>query len=190
MITGFENMDISIFKNASSEYLPKVIKYLLIAESPPAFSNSKPEKYFYFSDFPGADLLFYSVIKAIYDHDFVKGIDDRKTHLRKFAEDGYFLIDSVDYPINKTRAGNDVSNSVRERIILSNKFRFMKKLKRLANEGVINLDTHVILIKETVYNVYSGCSFLSVINEKPLHFPSYVKDKRFANDLRSILKFK
>lgn len=188
MITGYENLDVSIFNKASSEYLPKVIKHLLIAESPPAFSNAKPEKYFYFSDVPSADLLFYSVIKAIYDLDFVKSIDDRKTHLRKFAEDGYFLIDSVDYPINKTKTGNDVSNSVREWIILSNKFRFMKKLKHLANEGVINIDTNVILIKETVYYVYSGCSLLSVKNEKPLHFPSYVKDKRFVSDMRSLLK--
>jgi hypothetical protein len=187
MVTGFEDMDTSVFKTASSKYLPREIQYLLIAESPPAFSSEKPVRYFYFPDVPRADMLFYSIIKAIYDHDFVKGVDNRNWYLRKLSDDGYFLIDSVDYPINKTKEGTDISNSFRKQIILLNKFRFIRKLKTLMKDGYINSDTKVILIKETVFKVYSKCELITVANDQPLHFPSYVGDLRFVQGLRNML---
>ncbi|GAH43980.1 unnamed protein product [marine sediment metagenome] len=101
--TGFENMDTSIYWNAAKKYLPTCIKYLFIAESPPAFMGDKPDRYFYFQEIPGADSLFYTIVKAIYNKDFVKNVHLRTDFLKCLKKDGFFLLDAVEYPINKTK---------------------------------------------------------------------------------------
>ncbi len=63
---GFENIDTNIYKVYQKKYLPAKIKYLFVAESPPAFKGHTPTAYFYFDNIPKADLLFYTLMKALY----------------------------------------------------------------------------------------------------------------------------
>lgn len=188
-IVGYEDMDFSIYFDHARTYIPKSIIYLLIAESPPAFNGEIPESYFYFSDCPKADILFYTVVKAIFRIDFKKGIHDRVFFLNKLKEEGVFLIDSVEYPINKDKQNNKISNIARESIIQDNIPRFIGRVNELAHEGSFAKNTKSILIKETVFNQIGQLEFLNVVNEKPIRFPNYVKDEVVVQELRKYMNY-
>jgi len=185
--TGYENMDVNIYSNAAAKYLPAKIKYLFIAESPPAFYNLLPEKYFYFEKING-DGLFYTLIKAIYDKDIVKGIDAKTKYLSKLKKDGIFLIDTVEYPINKTIIDNKINNNQREEIIKNNKPVFENRIKSFISEGHIDSDTKCILIKETVYNQYKNYNLLYVMNSSVIIFPRYIKDRDVISGIQQLIE--
>ena len=186
LVKDFSDFDTSIYWNAAKKFLPEKIKILIVAESPPAFNNDYPTSYFYFSECPKADLLFYTIIKAIYNIDFQKGIDDRIKVLEQFKNDGYFLIDSVDYPINKDRNGNKISNKLREKIINNNKREFLNRIKYFQDCGIINKQTKIMLIKATVFHQLKD-SFNNIMNKTPIRFPNYVKDRVVIQDIRELL---
>jgi hypothetical protein len=185
--SGFQNMDTSVYKTHREKYLPKKIKCLFIAESPPAFKGDTPVAYFYFSDIPKADSLFYTIIKAIYDIDFDKHVHSRIEVLTQFCKDGYYLIDSVDYPINKDKQFIDIDNDLRELIIRRNKQVFDNHINRLINLGYIVNTTKSILIKGTVYNQHFNNSLLRVANPNFIGFPRYIKDRETIEAIRKII---
>jgi len=169
-------MDTTIYKQNRGKYLPKKIKYLFIAESPPAFKGEKPTSFFYFDNVPKADLLFYTLIKAVYNLDFRKSTNNRIQVLQQLQNDSFFLLDAVDYPINKNEDWSNITNKERESIIMQNIDNFEKAISELINSGNICNNTKTILIKETVYNCYKNHKSLNVINKDYISFPRYVKD--------------
>lgn len=185
--SGFQNMDTSVYTTHRVKYLPKKIKFLFVAESPPAFKGDTPQAYFYFPEIPKADSLFYTIIKAIYDIDFDKHVHNRTELLTQFCYDGNYLIDSVDYPINKDRQFNDIDNSLREFIIGRNKKAFENHINRLIRFGHINGITKTILIKETVYNQHFNNPLLKVTNVTFIGFPQYIKDRNTIKAIREII---
>lgn len=186
--SGFQNMDTSVYKAHREKYLPKKIKFLFVAESPPAFKGDSPQAYFYFPEIPKADSLFYTIIKAIYDLDFDKHVHSRTDKLTQFCLDGFYLIDSVDYPINKDRQFNDIDNKLRELIIENNKEEFENHIARLIQFGHINDMTKTILIKETVYNQLFDNPMLKIVNVTIIGFPQYIKDRNTIEAIREIIR--
>jgi hypothetical protein len=83
---------------ARDKYKPSKVKYLLIAESPPASGG-----YFYFEETTGQDSLFNATMKAldIYPENktMPKGLD-KKRMLTKFQARGFFLVDVSYKPVN------------------------------------------------------------------------------------------
>lgn len=187
MDSGFQNMDTSVYKTHREKYLPAKIRYLFIAESPPAFKGDQPIAYFYFPEIPKADSLFYTIVKAIYNIDFEKHRDNRTKILDQFYKDGYYLIDSVEYPINKNRQFVDIDNSDREIIISNNSLRFNNHIQELTQKGHIDKATKTILIKETVYNQYYQTPNLNTANKGFIGFPQYVKDRNMIKAVREIM---
>jgi hypothetical protein len=188
MNTSFRNIETKIYKQHQHNYLPTKIKYLFVAESPPAFEGESPKAYFYFPEVPKADILFYTLIKAIYDLDFIKYVDSRTEILKRFQSDGYYLVDAVPYPINKTKVWEDVPNSKRQEIILANKNLFEASIKELISSNKIDSTTQTILIKETVYNVYFESKLLRVINDDVIKFPRYIKDRSTIEKIQKLIK--
>lgn len=186
--SGFQNMDTSVYKIPREGYLPPKIKYLIVAESPPAFIGEKPKAYFYFPDVPKADSLFYSLVNALLDFKFEKYIHNRIQVLNKFKENGFYLVDIVDYPINKDRSNIDIDNFTRNLLIRKNRKQFENHLKTLIDRGHMDNDTKALLIKETVYSEYSKHPLLNVINKNYIGFPSYVNDRGFAEKVRDCLR--
>lgn len=187
-MSDFKNIDTEVYRVSRLKYLPTKIKYLFIAESPPAFRGESPIAYFYFDNVPKADSLFYTLVKAIYDLDFDKTKNDRREILSRLRDDGYYLIDTVDYPINKTRNWIHVADIERERIIMKNKMKFEAHLNSLIEQGHVDNLTKAILIKGTVFNVYSKHRKLKVLNHQIIGFPSYIKDKRVIESIRPLLE--
>mgnify|MGYP000997141423 CR=1 FL=1 len=187
MDNGFQEIDTAIYKTARERYLPQKIKYLIVAESPPAFKGDKPTAYFYFSDVPKADSLFYSMVYALFDFEFSKSIYDREKVLTLFKDNGFYLIDAVDYPINKDKEFNHIDDSMRKMIIKENKARFESHLESLISRGNLDKSTKTILIKETVYSQYSNHPLLNVLNTKYIGFPTCSIDRKFAKIVRELV---
>ena len=95
------------YKELRERYKPREIKCLLIAESPP---RSEDKRFFYNPDQEKYDFLFKSVMEAIFP-DFKKNRKGQKhRYLQRFKEQGFYLIDAVDTPINdrKRRERNKI----------------------------------------------------------------------------------
>lgn len=91
------------FEKARLKYRPELIRYLIIAETPP---KTESKRFFYFEDVQNQDSLFIEMIKCLYHIDTrdlnAKSIRAKKADfLRKFQGDGFYLIDSLDSPFEK-----------------------------------------------------------------------------------------
>lgn len=182
----FHKEDIGFYKEYSKKYLPKEMKVLFIAESPP-FPKKGIKSYFYFDEYlPKKDLLFQLIVKSIYDFDF-KLENSKINFLNKLRDDGYYLIDIVDYPIDLDKDGNPVEDNVKNTIFENKKNSFLEKLKELK----VTNDSKIILIKENIFKYFN--KFLleknfNVLNEDKINFPFWY-DYDFINEIRYLLNF-
>jgi hypothetical protein len=175
---------------AAIRYRPKPVQVLFLAESPPAFSSDSKQAYFFFEENPGGDLLFTTIAEA------VLGITYRKSGgvpkiivLQEFQSKGYWLIDAVEYPINKID-GRKTSDSERKRLIDANRSKLLKRIASLRAENRAT-DMSIILIKNLVYECLAeplrqqvGCS---VPQTGPIGFPRYHGDSATIEGIRSAL---
>lgn len=175
------------YKKYSKKFLPKKINVLFLAESPP-FPKKDIKSYFYFSEYlPQRDLLFQLIIKVIYDYNFRQD-DNKIKYLNMLKKDGYYLVDSINYPIDLDKNGNKVNDVEKNNVIEEGKVEFIKGLEKMD----VYKNTKIILIKENIYRIYNN--FLSekgfcVINEDKINFPFWY-DYDFINEIRYLLNFK
>jgi len=172
-------MDTSIYWNQAKKYLPNKINILFIAESPPAFRNPDKISYFYFENSYGSDILFATIMKALFNVNYRKNPEWKKELLERFKrEKKCFLVDGVPYPINRDRKWQKVPVRMREEQIRKNEKVLLKLLGYLEKKRHIDNNTRVILIKETVHNaLYDRLSNrYDVLNEDPIGFPRWYGD--------------
>jgi len=180
------NLDIEIYKKASLKYRPDYIKYLFVCESPPAYKNKDEMSYFYFEKNKGVEVLFSTIIKAVYDIDYRKKTHNKIELLEKLKKDGFFLIDAVFYPINKDAEGNKINEKIRKLEIYKNMPDFFGELQKMMDENLIDKNTKFILIKKSVHDclyeelVKRG---FNVVNTRFIKFPSYYGDRQVVNEL-------
>jgi hypothetical protein len=85
------------------EYRPERLRVLLIGESPPD-PGERDRRFFYAPALAKEDNLYRGVVKALYEDEGVD-IRDKPAVLARLRNEGYWLIDAVDEPINtRTRA--------------------------------------------------------------------------------------
>lgn len=163
---------ISTFQSAAVKYVPKEIKYLFVCESPPAFPGEAPNRFFYFPHSIQAEPLFSTIVRAIYNVNYNQHTIDKKTKLLNcLKRDGFYLIDAVDYPINKDDELNIVPENMRNDIIDSQLIHFRSKINDLMNLGKFTQSTKTILIKYNVYDIFHDFEWLNVINTERIPFP-------------------
>lgn len=187
-IEGLVNED--IYSKAALKYKPEAISVLFIAESPPAFKSQEKMSYFYFEENPGADILFATLIKAIYSEDYRKSPVVKRDFLKRLKVDGYFLIDAVPNPINKDRNGNRVPDKTRKNEIIHQSQTLLCKLKHMWENGIITPDTKVILIKATVHDALAGLlrqNRFNIMNQQSIGFPRYYRDKDVVSQIETML---
>jgi hypothetical protein len=157
------------------EYKPRNIRLLFVAEAPPSY----PERFFYFEQVHTQDSLFLQMMRLLYEGYDVnpKAIrNNKKELLGRFKEDGYYLIDAVDTPID----GKDKINIIKHNISI-----LIPKIKSL-----VSSDTKIILISSTVYAAcYAELKLaeLNVINQSSIPFPGSGQQKRFYQSLSDLL---
>lgn len=171
------------FEVARHKYKPIQIEYLLVAETPP---KSNSNRFFYFENVDKQDSLFIETIKLLYpsEIEFIKIQEIRrrkKTFLKKFSSDGFYLIDSLDEPFEKR-----YSSTEKIRLIKLGQNNLIAKIKSLLSEN-----TKVILISSPVYK--ANYEFLKgqgipVINEESIDFPGSGGQKKYREKMNRILK--
>ncbi|GAI14883.1 unnamed protein product, partial [marine sediment metagenome] len=148
----FLKKDTCIYQRAAKKYLPNIINYLFILESPPYPKNGTLLFFFLTSTPSKYDTLFKLFIRSLYDRKYGKN-DDKDRLLNKFKNDGYFLIDVVEYPINKDINGNNLEDdeNTRKIEIRKNKQNLLDRLNELKDKNIITKNTKVIIIKKNVF---------------------------------------
>lgn len=135
-------------------------------------------------------MLFSAIIKVVYDIEFKKSTHDKRELLERFKNDGYFLLDAVKYPINRDLNGCEVKNKFRINEIEESKLELLEKLDKLRNEGRIDKNTKIILLKETVHRVLYDELIqrgFNVINPEKIGLPMYYGDKDFIDKLKEVI---
>lgn len=176
------------YESASRKYLPKKIKILFVAESPPHYEDEDSAQYFYFEKVIKAELLFYTLIKAIYDVEFKKSNHSKTEYLKKLKTDEFYLMDTVSYPINKDIDGEKTSDKRREKEIRKNVENFKQSYNTLKNHGHITEKTRLILIKKTVFNELYDFFKVQTLNNTYIPFPGHVYDNTTVKRIKEVLK--
>ncbi len=209
----FGNINIEAYKKAAARFLPDKIKVMFIFESPPfpppihpITGMKNPDwSYFYRFETKRSNSLRREVCSAVFD----KKVVDHEDFLYEFCKEGYFLIDSVNYPINKiieenkplvklTRKG-DVDNKEREKIIYSEADNLIETIEYwIKKSGSKTNGIKMLLVKVSVFNslmIYNNNFKQKVIDQKynvlnteTIPFPMVPNNKKFIADVRKLLK--
>jgi len=122
-------------------------------------------------------------MKVVYPSDCSNIKTDRQQKgqfLERFKNDGFYLIDVLDEPLEDTSSSNKKKQIKKSLPLL------IEKIKALISEG-----TNIILILKSVYNVcYERLKAegFNVINEEAIPFPCYRWQKEFRGKLSSLLR--
>jgi len=88
-------------KSARMQYKPVKLKYLLVGEAPP----ESIDRFFYYPDVKRADHLFLGIMGVLYPELKQRYLLNcrpsglKETILRRFQEDGFYLLDILDIPL-------------------------------------------------------------------------------------------
>lgn len=170
------------FNKIRQNYKPDVIKILLVAESPPKNYS------FFYSDGILYQNLFTSTMKVIFsEFEIEYSVKDsglkkklKIEYLYKLKEKGFYLIDAYDKPLNH------LPENERIKLIKANLYNKIAEI-----ESLISLDTPIILIKKSVFQVFQ--SELKKrgykVNDKYIPFPSHGWQREYEERLKHWLSF-
>lgn len=180
---------VNIYDSAALKYRPNNIKVLFIAESPPVPLPNGKKAFFYFEECPSNEMFFATIIKAVFGIDYRKGMFDKTELLTRFMDEGYWLIDAVQTPINRQES-ETVSNPDRENLIRGAADDLKARIENLKSEGLFNDDSGIILIKKTVFNVLSPIlkDKYWVLNKETVEFPRYHGDCNTIEGIKTALR--
>jgi hypothetical protein len=159
-------------------YKPKKIKFLFVAESPPESSDDEV-RFFYNYKQELWDYLYRAVMKVVFrDFKHIKGEKDK--WLCKFKEQGYYLIDATDHPVNCLSSAErrcELAAAVKQKL---------SEIKKLVSPS-----TPIILVKKNVFSAFYKPlrdAGYNVIHKSFLPFPSHGHQKEFVKRCRDCLR--
>lgn len=89
------------YEELREQYRPEVLKFLLIGESPPD-PGAGERRFFYAPTLSRYDNLYRGVALAVYGNRDNFNIQNKMNTLEYLRNDGFWLIDAVENPINKS----------------------------------------------------------------------------------------
>lgn len=163
----------SAFDEARERYQPNHIRYLLVAEAPPALGSGR---FFYFENVKSHDALFWETMRVLYG--VTKLERSRKAEfLVRFKKDGFFLIDACSLPIAKG---------------VNKKIEIRKSLEDLKGRvaDLVEPDTKIILICRTVYDecfpVLREAGF-NIVNKEMIPHPAIGHQSDYRSKLGKVI---
>ncbi len=165
------------FNKLRQNYKPEMIKILLVAESPPK------NNLFFYSDKILYQNLFTSTMKVIFP-EFEREYSVQNSGLKrklkikylyKLIERGFYLIDAYDEPLNHLPENKRIK-SIKKNI--------HNKIAEI--ENLISLETPIILIKKSVFQVFH----LELkkrgyrVNDQFIPFPSHGWQREYEERLK------
>ena len=174
---------------AARKYCPVRVDILLLCESPPYAAEERKRPYFFFESNPGSDVLFATVVAALYGEKYQKDPGRKAALLNRMKDDGVWLMDAVEEPINWNSHGK-IKERDRNRIILAHFPDLLDRLKGFREDGKVDDETKLVLVKKNV------CELLAerlreegykVVNRRAIGFPGYYRDRRTVRGIREAL---
>ncbi len=149
-----------------------------MAESPPE-SSDEEVRFFYNPRQERWDHMYRSIMKAVFlDFEYRPGEKDE--WLRRFKQQGYYMIDATDSPVNRLAPGE-------RRAVLNAAVK--AKLAEIAT--LVSRKTPIILVKKNVFLAFNGPLLqagFNVIHSSSLPFPSHSHQARFVEACRRSLR--
>ena len=172
------------YQKAAIRYRPDRIRVLFLAESPPAPRPCRPPSYFFFPN-SFSDLLFATVIFALYGIRYKKDPVLKESLLQKFRADGFWLMDAVEYPIN------NIPKPHRPEKVRADLPNLLGRLNSLRQEGVLDETSGIAIIMEDVWKllapVLAEQGYYILNRNRYIGFPGYYYDQRTVDEIRKIL---
>ena len=163
------------YEELREKYRPHTIKILLIAESPPDPGDG--ERRFFYSEVLTYDNLYRGVAQAVYGEQVA--LEDKPIILRRLQEEGFWLIDACERPINKLKSG------MRDALIRKSIPELIQKCRKLApSKGVI-------ICHGRVYKLASSPlrdAGITVLHKEQIPFPLGNFRDQFIQAFRKALK--
>ncbi len=158
-------------------YLPRKVRLLFIAESPPASGG-----FFYNSKTIGRDYLFAETMRGLGlwpDHKTMRKDFDKRRLLKQFQSMGCFLIDSSHSPVDKLRSLERNTRVLREIP------RLLRKIEKLKPGRIVIVKKNVfMLVRPELEKRHLATR---VLNKKFLPFPSHGHQPEYRKRLRRLL---
>lgn len=208
----FGNINTTPYREAAERFLPDKIRVLFIFESPPFPPPVNPAtgvknlewSYFYRYESTGSNFLRNKVSIALFN----EKMEIAEVFLERFCKSGYFLIDAVNYPINKitkdrgliklTSKGG-VHQKERQKIVYSKSQELVGSVKYwICKSRFTDIDKlKILVIKVPVFDglmLYNN-PFKSlvdngtykVLNDYSIPFPMPPHDTTFIREVRKLL---
>ncbi len=157
---------------------PERVRWLLLGESPPD-PGKGPIRFFYHPQFRAPDNLYRGVIESLYGDQ--PDLRDKSKHLARLKADGWWLLDSVEFPINLLR-----DETLRCQAIRSG-FRHLRTT--LARPDVRPEVGMVICMPRVFHELSTKIEALGipVLHREPIPFPLGTGIPAFREALRSIV---
>jgi hypothetical protein len=164
------------YEGLREKHRPRKLEVLLVGESPP--DPGRGERRFFYAPTLSYDNLYRGVATAVYGHEPSFDLRDKPAVLERLKSDGFWLIDAVGHPINK-------SSSAERRAAIR------ASVPRLAARCV-ELSPHrgVVVCHGLVYELAAPSlreAGVRVLHDRPLPFPLGHLRGRFVAGIRSAL---
>jgi hypothetical protein len=89
------------YEQLRESYRPEALRVLLIGESPPD-PGAADRRFFYAPTLSRYDNLYRGVAEALYGDTEGFSVEEKTGNLDRLRDDGFWLVDAVEHPINKT----------------------------------------------------------------------------------------
>lgn len=176
----------SEYEAIRAKYKPQVVKWLLIAESPPPGPAAGGSRHFYRTDqIRLEDRLFLGTIKALYPKTKEltdKQIEEKKPDwLKRLQVDGVYMIEALEESQH-----HEVKKPERKAKIKAALPRLIERAGEL-----VKPDTKLILIKSNVFDVAAESLRLAgftVLNEKLVDYPGVWNHAAYKEKLGNLMR--
>lgn len=167
-------------------YIPKPVKVLLIAESPPPSADRASSRHFYRSEkIRTDDRLFVNTIKALYTEatNMTEAMlePNKQQWLQRFQADGWYMIEALE-----ESQRHAVTKKQRQALIAQCLPRLIERVKALADKH-----TKIILIKSNVFEVAAEPlrkAGFTVLNTELLDYPGRYNQRAYREKLSKLVE--
>jgi hypothetical protein len=164
------------YEELRDRYRPARLRYLLIGESPP--DPGEGARRFFYSPPLSIDNLYRAVAESVYGTESDVDLRDKPSVLRRLQEDGFWLIDAVDSPVNK------LEGPARRKAVKAAVPRLVERCLELAPEcGVIVCHGKVFALAAPALREAG----VTLLHDEPLPFPLGNWRARFVAGFREAL---
>lgn len=156
---------------------PRRLRILLIGESPP--DPGAGERRFFYSPRLTHDNLYRGVAQAVYGETAAFGLSDKPRVLEQLRDDGFWLIDAVEQPINKATPAS------RRSALRAAVPHLVERCRELAPER------GVVICHGAVYEVAAPAlraAGVRILHDRPLPFPLGNWRAQFVRGFRDALE--